>query len=174
MSDSATHISDRLQRLLDRLGYTPASGWVAASLFGASFTHRFAMQQAEREMSVIGAFCLKGTAGLGENVGTPLVYVAKVTDAAAAQEVHRKVWSQGLAPFLLVASRDGIVLCPGFSYTQQDWNELVRWFSWAEIDRLPRNPLEPTVFSDSLAELRDLRAIRLRTSLFWRDHAINA
>ena len=51
------------------------------------------MQQAQREMSVIGAFCLKRSTGPDEAIATPLVYVAHAADVVAAQEVHRKVWS---------------------------------------------------------------------------------
>src|SRR3546814_7617476 len=123
MATNPTVLEDRLRNLLNQLGYTPEAGWVSASDFGALTTHRFAMQQAEREMSVIGAFCLKRQAGAYDTIATPLVYVAHALDATAAQDIHRKLWSQGLAPYLLVATPDSVVLCPGFSYAQREWKD---------------------------------------------------
>lgn len=173
MPTSAARGATELQRLLDRLGYTPASGWVPATEFSALVTHRFAMQQAEREMSVIGAFCLKRRVSAIDVVATPLVYVATAADIGAAQEVHRRVWSQGLAPFLLVTTPEGVALCPGFSYAQQDWHHLVRWFTWRAVESLPQTQSEPSPLIDPLTDLWELRAIHLRTSLFWRDHSID-
>ncbi len=57
MPASPANGADRIQLLLDHLGYTSETGWIAATDFGGLATHRFAMQQAEREMSVIGAVC---------------------------------------------------------------------------------------------------------------------
>ena len=95
----------RAERLLKRLGYTRQAGWIDASAFAKMPTHRFAMLQAKREMSVIGAFCLKSpNGGAGASV-TPLVYVALARDGDSAKEVHRKIWSQGLVPF-------GIIVMP--------------------------------------------------------------
>lgn len=164
---------NRLRNLLNRLGYTPKAGWVSASDFGALTTHRFAMQQAEREMSVIGAFCLKRQAGAYDTIATPLVYIAHAPDATAAQDIHRKVWSQGLAPYLLVVTPDCVVLCPGFSYAQREWSGLVRWFTWAAVESLRTPDFAAISMEDPMADLWDLRATRLKTSLFWRDHAID-
>ena len=87
--------------LLARLGYLPNAGWVPADTLDELATHRFAMQQARREMSVIIAFRLKHEGKGGDFVATPIVYVA-AGDSASVKEIHRKVWSQGLVPFLLV------------------------------------------------------------------------
>ena len=163
--------TDTLQRLLDRLGYSADAGWVSASNFDTVITHRFAMQQAEQEMSVVGAFCLKRRTGQSDIIATPLVYVAQTSNVGAAQEIHRRVWSQGLAPFLLVATPDGLTICPGFAYSQENWKQLVHWSSWSTIENISQDGVEPTALLDPM--LWDLRAIRLRTSLFWRDHTID-
>lgn len=134
--------------------------------------HRFAMQQAKREMSVIGAFCLKRQGESGDVVATPIVYVATAT-SAAVKEIHRKVWSQGLVPFLLVLTPERVALCPGFSFARETWDSLVRWFPWSAVDELPPDPTIPDEFVSPAGELWDLRAIRIRSSLFWRDHSID-
>lgn len=161
-----------IKSLLDRLGYHPEAGWIGADEFDGLTGHRFAMQQAHDEMSVIGAFCLRREANIAETVATPLVYVATATDSANAQEIHRKVWSQGLAPFLLVLTPQHILLCAGFSYAHSNWNDSVTPFDWGTLDRLPLDPIEPFALDSPDGKLWDLRAIRLRTSLFWRDHSI--
>lgn len=164
--------SEQVNALLARLGYQPDNGWVPVEAFDDLASHRFAMKQAGREMSVIGAFCLKREGKDGDVVATPLVYVA-VAEDAAVKETHRKVWSQGLVPFLLVLTPDRIALCPGFSFMQERWDSLVRWFSWFAVDELPTNSTSPGEFIFPSSELWDLRAIRLKTSLFWRDHSID-
>ncbi|WP_425906766.1 HsdM family class I SAM-dependent methyltransferase [Nitrobacter sp. TKz-YC02] len=173
MPASSADPDSQIQLLLSCLGYSVAAGWVPAADFGALTTHRFPMHQARQEMSVIGAFCLRRRAGLSDMIATPLVYVAQAADASAAQEIHRKVWSQGLAPFLLVATPSGVALCPGFSYSQQDWSRLVHWHTWSAIEDLLGDGAQPGALDDVVTELWDLRAIRLRTSLFWRDHVID-
>ena len=171
MAGKSPSPSARLSALLSRLGYTPESGWLEASDFDTLSTHRFAMQQARREMSVIGAFCLRRSAAEG-TLATPLVYVAEAADKVAAQEIHRRVWSQGLVPFLLVATSDLVVLCEGFSYSRDTWEHEVQTFEWETVEALPREPSATVELLEGAAELWDLRAIRLRTSLFWRDHSI--
>lgn len=172
MSTDDTISSERIEGLLARLGYLSDTGWVPADAFDGLATHRFAMQQAMREMSVIGALCLKRGGTGGDLVATPLVYVATASDAVA-KEVHRRVWSQGLVPFLLVVTPERIALCPGFTFARERWDSLVRWFPWSAVEDLPTDPTAPVKFDSPLGELWDLRATRLRTSLFWRDHSID-
>lgn len=172
MVDDGLIPSGNVEGLLARLGYRPDAGWVPAEAFDELATHRFAMQQARQEMSVIGAFCLKRHGKDGEVVASPLVYVAAAS-GAEAKEIHRKVWSQGLVPFLLVLTPDRIAVCPGFSFTQERWDSLVHWLSWSEVGDLPNDQTDTGELTSTLGELWDLRAIRLRTSLFWRDHSID-
>ena len=49
----------------------------------------------------------------------------------------------------------------------------MRWFLWSAVDDLPTDPTAPGEFGLTSGDLWDLRAVRLRTSLFWRDHAID-
>ncbi|MCW2393548.1 class I SAM-dependent DNA methyltransferase [Sphingobium sp. B11D3A] len=159
--------------LIERLGYTQETGWIASCDFHRLANHRFALEQASAETPIHGAFCLLRPGPNGELSSTPLVYVALADGTVEAQEVHRKVWSQGLVPFLLVATPDEVIVCPGFSYSQRDWNGLVHRFPWSVIEELPASPLDPGRLTGPAAELWDLRGIRLRTALFWRDHSID-
>lgn len=163
----------RLRGLLANLGYVRGSGWIACSEFDRLRAHRFALQQARDEMDVIGAFCLVRQGVKEAVISTPLVYVAVGADLAQAQEIHRRVWSQGLTPFLIIATPDHLVICQGFSYSQTDWAKVARLFTWDELGALPASQLDTIPFQTPAAEVWDLRAIRLRTSLFWRDHSID-
>jgi hypothetical protein len=171
----AAHISSLAlaQTLVRKLGYDEGTGWVPAERFDALASHRFALQQAREEMGVIGAFCLtrqdEGTLA----VITPLVFVAIAEDCAAAQEIHRRVWSQGLAPFLLIACPTEAAVCSGFSFTRRDWATSVHWFEAETIAALPALSHDRVAFVSPTGALWDLRAPRLRTSLFWRDHSID-
>lgn len=174
MTPILAHDLDRpLSTLLNKLGYTLASGWIAAGAFDTLKTHRFALQQARLEMNVVGAFCLMRAGEAGAQFTTPLVYVATASSVTEAQEIHRRVWSQGLTPFLLIATPSAVHLCPGFSYAEKDWERLVKSFDWSAVGMLPDSPITVVAAEPSSAELWDLRATRLRTSLFWRDHAID-
>ncbi len=160
------------EAIIARLGYDKATGWVPASDFHRLASHRFALEQAFSEMALYGAFCLIRPTTNDEIVSTPLVYVALADTLADAQEIHRKVWSQGLVPFLLILTPKEILVCPGFTYSQREWNGLIHRFPWTIINELPPSPLDPGAFTGPAAELWDLRAVRLRTALFWRDHSI--
>lgn len=162
-----------LRDLLRRLGYEANLGWVDASDFDLVATHRFALQQARSEISLIGAFCLMHPGEDAAAVTTPLVYVSTAPDLDTARESHRRIWSQGLVPFLIIACPDEIVLCPGFSYSHDEWEKLVHRYDLAVVSELPLSPEDSGRLSGPAAGLWDLRAVRLRTSLFWRDHSIN-
>lgn len=162
-----------IEKIIAKLGYREDTGWVPAAAFSDLEAHRFALQQAHKEMGVYGAFCLKQPISVNENTLTPIVYVANAETLAMAQEIHRKVWSQGLVPFLIVVIPGEFLICPGFSYTTQGWEQLIHKFPWELIDSLPESPLYTGNLTGSAQEIWDLRALRLRTSLFWHDHAID-
>ncbi|MCG5235314.1 class I SAM-dependent DNA methyltransferase [Xanthobacter oligotrophicus] len=159
--------------LLRKLGYDESAGWVPADRFDALNVHRFALQQAREEMGVIGAFCLTRQGQETRTIITPLVFVAVADDETAAQEIHRRVWSQGLTPFLLIACPGKAAVCSGFSFTHRDWPNSVDWFGADAIAALPPSPYGLVAFVAPSGALWDLRAPRLRTSLFWRDHSID-
>ena len=159
-------------RILDRLGYTPNAGWIDASEFANLTTHRFAMLQATQDMSVLGAFCLKSSCSRTQPVVTPLVYVARAEDSKNAEEIHRRIWSQGLVPFAIIVIPEHVIVCPGFSYTRKNWTSNTHWFDRKDIESLPSDVAAAVPINHSAAAIWDLRAVRLRTSLFWREHEV--
>jgi len=160
---------EKLAHLLDRLSYSSSNGWVAAKEFETVGTHRFAFAQAREQMQVVGVFCWLSHSHEQCRVNTPLVYVAKAAGRADAQNIHRKVWSQGLVPFLLIATLDEVILCEGFRYVRQNWDENVKTYSWKDVT----NVHATSSSNRTRMGLAQLSATRLRSSLFWRDYAID-
>jgi len=163
-------MSELLDVLAGLLGYEGDIGYVRSDAFPQQPNHRHALRLAAQLMQVRAAFGLwTGREGalLGPDRArfTPLVYLAQVADATQAQHVHRSVWSQGLAPYLLAASADRVWICQGFAYSSTDWS---------------RHALEISLVSNNLDDLAQHSALRpllaktLRSSLAWRDEARTA
>lgn len=168
VSNDQTMVEDRIERISTILGYHGDRGFIRADEFRYQRNHRHALRVASQEMAVVAAFGLwtgpEGT--LHQNAPqrfTPLVYVAMATDAEHAQSIHRSVWSQGLAPYLLVVSSEKTWLCHGFSYSSGDWEVgglEVQEGAWEGVARGER---ESPLFA--------VLARTLRSSVAWRDRA---
>ncbi|MER8885346.1 N-6 DNA methylase [Mesorhizobium sp. M0816] len=164
-------MSGPLDALASLLGYGGDPGYVRADAFAQQPNHRHALRLAAQFMQVRAAFGL-WTGREGALVGpdrarfTPLVYLAEVADAAQAQQVHRSVWSQGLAPYLLAASADRVWICQGFAFSSTDWARHA-----LEIPIVAPNDMGGLLQHPGL---RPLFAKVLRSSLAWRDEARTA
>lgn len=166
MTSNMLNLQDRINSLLYLLSYTPVNGWVSVEDFDDVQSHRFALSQARDQMNVLGAFCwLSGQES--SSVSAPLVYVAEASDKAHAQSIHRKVWSQGLTPFLIIVTSNEIFICQGFQFVSDQWLDSVHSISWGDMHGLDRRAV------GAQGALSNLCATQLRSSLFWRDHAID-
>lgn len=154
-----------LEKLLAYLGYTSDNGWLKAEKFDDVGIHRFAMRQASEEMGVVGAFVWKGETVKSVWV-TPLVYVATAENKSEAKTIHRKVWSQGLAPFLIILTSAEIITADGFRFSREEWDKDISTVTWDLLAGLSSANNSP---SNDLAKFR---ASRIKTSLYWRDKAI--
>lgn len=164
-------MSDLLNALANLLGYDGDAGYVRADAFAHQPNHRHALRLAAQIMHVRAAFGLwtgRNGALLGPDRPrfTPLVFLAEVADARQAQQVHRSVWSQGLAPYLLAVSADRLWICQGFAFSSTDWARHA-----LEIPLLTAN--DATGLAQHPA-LKPLLARTLRSSLAWRDEARTA
>jgi hypothetical protein len=94
----------------------------------------------------------------------PIVYLTEATSLVEARGHHRWVWSQGVAPWLIVAVPEGFVICPGFDFASDgSWSDLVRVVAADEV----RN-------DGAGSALSDFSAVRLRSSLQWKDFRLQA
>lgn len=162
-------LSQKLEQLLELLSYSQMNGWIGANQIDSVRAHRFALTQARDSMGVVGVFCWL-TGKDASEVSAPLVYVSVAFNAEGARAVHRKVWSQGLTPFLIILTPDSIFVCEGFKYESDQWVQKVHTFNWDDVDSAKNFP--PRALKH-LQALINLRASRLRSSLFWREYAID-
>lgn len=164
-------MSDLLDKVADLLGYRGDPGYVLADSFASQPNHRHALRLAAQLMNVRAAFGL-WTGSQGTLLGpeharfTPLVYLAAVSDAADAMRVHRSVWSQGLAPYLVAVGPDRLWVCQGFGFSSSRWE---RYATEISID-----PSDKLVGIGGQSALAPLSAKVLRSSLAWRDEARTA
>jgi len=160
-----------LNALAHLLGYYGDPGYIHADAFAHQPNHRHALRLAAQLMQVRAAFGLwTGREGalLGPDRArfTPLVFLAEVADATQAQQVHRSVWSQGLAPYLIAASPERLWVCQGFAFSTTDWARHAQEVTLAA-------PNDPNGLAQHPA-LKPLLARTLRSSLAWRDEARTA
>ena len=160
-----------LDSVANALGYTGDIGHVQASQFADQPNHRHELRLAAQLMNVRSAFGLwtgRNGALRGPEFArfTPLVYLADVEDAEHAQSVHRSVWSQGLAPYLIAVASNAIWVCQGFAYSSMNWSRHVIKIEVAD--------LVASKLINDLARLKHLSARSLRSSMAWQDEARTA
>ena len=158
-----------IELVAEFLGYRGDSGFVSGADFANLPNHKHALRVATSGMSVKAAFGLwtggnGALASSGHKRFTPLVYLAHVEDKEQAKHVHRSVWSQGLAPYLVICSPNTVWFCQGFAYSGADWEGQVKEFEVSEfLNQEPSRDLTNT--------LNPISAKTLRSSLAWRDEA---
>ena len=162
-------MNNPIELLANQLGYDGDAGFVMESDFANLPNHKHALRVAKNDMSVKAAFGLwtggnGALAASGHKRFTPLVYLASVSDEKQAKRVHRSVWSQGLAPYLLIVSSSSVWFCQGFGYSGTDWNTQVKEFKTSEL-------ANPEAHSELAAHLKPVMAKTLRSSLAWSDEA---
>lgn len=153
-------IADKLEQVISRLGLDSAGGLVRSWETLTSVTNHHIVRQAFTTIGVSAVFGFASRAHDGSPSYAPILYLAIADDAAAARNIHRLVWSQGMAPLLLVATPFGL--------------EVRR-----SLAPPPEKPI--TVLWDGLAdpdaalpeELTSLTAVALRSSAVWRDFSID-
>lgn len=151
-------------RVLKRLGFVNSQGWVEADSFDDILGPSGALRKARDTMGVHGAF------GTWQYSAThtrtkrfiPLVYIAFAENNEIARDhVHRKIWSQGLVPLLIICTPTHVLLSEGYTFSLENWNKSIKQTSLDELD------------SSEPIDLDRLHAISLLSSLSWRDFAIN-
>jgi len=94
----------------------------------------------------------------------PIVYLAEASSLVEARAHHRWVWSQGLVPWLILAVPGSFVICPGFDFASDgSWSDLVRIVAADKVQK-----------DGAGSALSDFSAVRLRSSLQWKDFRLQA
>jgi hypothetical protein len=154
--------SERLmQDLLKALGYIGAPGYIELGDLPKVVRHRHAFGEAFRLFGVVGIFGLSHKLNPAHRRPdyVPLVYVAKASGVAQAREIHRATWSQGIVPFLLIVTPDGVWSCNGLAFSSRHWESVA--FSLPADNFVSNSPIP--------VEIAHLTSRNLRTSLVWTD-----
>lgn len=158
----------QLKSLCEHLRYLGASGFLEAS---SGFSHAIgaihSLNAAASAVDLQACFGVWERGFDGPSAAArfvPLVYLTHAANDADARRIHRWVWSQGIAPWLIISLPDSVLICPGFDFAPEDqWNRLIL--------RLP-----PPASAEELERTRlaDFTAVKLKSSLTWRDFSLQA
>lgn len=83
---------------------------------------------------------------------TPIVYVCKAKTETDADEIHRLVWNQDIAPFLIVLTPRGIKFYSGFEYSSSGNGHLTNLLA----------------FNQAIATAREFHADEIDSGRFWK------
>ena len=111
------HIDD----LLTFLGYDESQACIrpSSSAFRRAPRIGHILRKAASDLNLKAAYVLHPNPSAKTNQApVPAVYVCSAKDEKTADELHRKIWNQDIAPFVLVSSPHGIKLYSGFKHRQ--------------------------------------------------------
>jgi N-6 DNA Methylase len=108
-----------VDELLTELGYSDSPNFLRADRtgdFSQTIDYGPILRRAAERCQLQGVYALhQGRKGAHETV-VPLVYVCEAKKDDDAERIHRSVWNQNIAPFLIVVSPKAIRLYSGFRY----------------------------------------------------------
>lgn len=83
---------------------------------------------------------------------TPLVYVCKAKTETDADKIHRLVWNQDIAPFLIVLTPKGIKFYSGFEYSSSGNGHLTNLLA----------------FNQAISKVKEFHANEINSGRFWK------
>lgn len=152
-------LNAKLEGLIALLGLNDDPGLVRSWNAFSGATNRHVVRQA---FDTVNAYAVFGFSFLGPDQRqsfTPILYFCKAEDGSAAKKVHRLVWSQGVVPLLVVATPSAVQIRRSLAPPPEQPIS-VPWENVTEPQALP-------------VELTSLTAVALRSSVVWRDFAID-
>tara|TARA_B100001057_G_scaffold213046_1_gene213396 strand:+ start:2317 stop:5304 length:2988 start_codon:yes stop_codon:yes gene_type:complete len=151
--------------ILEKLGYLDSPNLIRKSSENFKSYKKHIVSQAFNEMDVDCIFGIWSHSHYSSEkspskIFTPIVYVAKADSDAHAQEIHKRVWSQGAVPFLLtLIGDDTLVYCDSFKFDSKNWYENTKFIKTK---------------NSNLYEIQHLYARNLKSSHTWRNLSINS
>ena len=111
--------STSVDELLTELGYDDSPNFLRADQtrdFSQTVDYGQILRQAAKHCQLRGVYALRQSRKEAHETVVPLVYVCEAKDDDDAERIHRLVWNQNIAPFLVVISQKAIRLYSGFRY----------------------------------------------------------
>ncbi|SCX28592.1 Type I restriction-modification system methyltransferase subunit [Agrobacterium sp. DSM 25558] len=157
--EKAENLFARIEDVITRLGFGASAGLTRSWDQFKGTSNRHIVRQA---FDTVGAYAVFGFGlpGAGyQQSFTPILYFCAAQDDAAAKDIHRLVWSQGVVPLLFVATPSGLQIRRGLAPPPEQAISLA-WEKLTDSETLP-------------VELTSLTAIALSSSVVWRDFSID-
>jgi hypothetical protein len=104
-----------LSAVLDHVGYSASPNYAVGDELVLGPQNRHVFRKAVQECGLHGAYLLRDPR---DERNIPVVYVCKAADESEARKIHKRVWNQGIVPFLIVVSPRTIRLYSGFRYVE--------------------------------------------------------
>src|ERR1700733_187208 len=105
-----------LESLLDRLGYSDSATFLRSGggklESAVDVGHVFRQAKAD-PCNLQGVYTLNSDPENASVSNVPIIYVCQTHDEQAVDQIHRLVWNQDIAPFVLVLSPRGVRLYSG-------------------------------------------------------------
>lgn len=148
--------------LLDGFGYTSSPNFLPAARLAEPHEHAHTIKRSVLACRAHGG-TFHGFYQLRENgdgtVSIPLVYAVEAPSCDAADQIHRKIWNQNVAPFILTLLPEGVRVYSGFRYVPHKLGD----------DSREAGILRALVtFDRALVELQEFRASAIDDGSFWR------
>ena len=110
-----------VDELLAELGYDDSPNFLRADRtrgFAQTIDYGQILRRATEHCQLKGVYVLHQSRKEAHETVVPLVYVCEAKSDADAERIHRLVWNQNIAPFLIVVSQKAIRLYSGFRYAR--------------------------------------------------------
>ncbi|MBN1124649.1 MAG: N-6 DNA methylase [Sedimentisphaerales bacterium] len=106
------------QDLLEQLGYTQSSNYLQGSQLTnhPAYAHIFRQAQNADCCKLHGAYVIQRD----NDTPTPVVYVCEAQNEEQARKIHRFVWNQNIAPFVLIITPQQFRIYSGFDYSKEE------------------------------------------------------
>lgn len=110
-----------MEEALQLLGYSGSTNFIRSESEDliSAVDHVHLLRKATAECGLLGIYALRPEKDSAKGI-IPVVYVCEADDEAAANAIHKRVWNQNVAPFLLVLTRRSARLYAGFQYAEGD------------------------------------------------------
>ena len=106
----------RLEDFLSEMGYRGSPNFLSGEALKNDSDNGYVYRKAIGECSLRGAYVLRPPFDDRTANTVPIVYVCETHTETDASAIHKKVWNQGIVPFLVILGPNSIRLYSGFKY----------------------------------------------------------
>ncbi len=143
-----------ISELLDELGYADSPFFLkkgTRSFSNAQNIGHILRAATKSECGLQGVYSLNAHCH-PDSSPTPIVYVCKAKTESDADDIHRLVWNQDIAPFLIVLTPKGIKFYSGFEYSSSGKGHLTNLLA----------------FNQAIATAKKFHADEIDSGRFWK------